>query len=207
AVEIDRQMLPSLEESVQGLENVAIVHGDILEQNIPTLAGHKYKVVANLPYYITSSVLRHVLTSSARPTLMVITIQLEVAQRIIAQAGKLSLLAVSVQFYGTPHIVARIPPGSFRPVPKVHSAVVRIDCFEQLPWGQVDEKAFFRTVRAGFAQRRKQLRNALKSGLGRPMEEIVHALSAAEIDDKRRAQTLSIEEWVALSNALIQAEG
>jgi 16S rRNA (adenine1518-N6/adenine1519-N6)-dimethyltransferase len=206
AVEIDRQMLPSLEASLQGLENVTIVHGDILEQNIPTLVGHEYKVVANLPYYITSSVLRHVLSSSARPTLMVITIQLEVARRIVAQAGELSLLAVSVQFYGTPRVIARIPPGSFRPMPKVHSAIVRIDCFEQLPWGQVDEKAFFRTVRAGFAQRRKQLRNALKSGLAQPMEQILWALSAAGIDDKRRAQTLSIEEWIALSNALSQVE-
>lgn len=202
AVEIDRQMLPSLQTSLQGLENVTIVHGDILEQDISTLVGHPYKVVANLPYYITSSVLRQILSSPVRPALMVVTVQLEVARRIVAQAGELSLLAISVQFYGTPRLIARIPPGAFRPIPKVHSAIVRIDCFQQLPWGQVDEKVFFRIVSAGFAQRRKQLHNALQSGLVQPMEQILDALSTAQIDDKRRAQTLSIEEWVALSNAL-----
>jgi 16S rRNA (adenine1518-N6/adenine1519-N6)-dimethyltransferase len=206
AVEIDRQMLPSLQASLQRAQNVDIIHGDILQQDVPALMGSTYKVVANLPYYITSSVLRHILASSSRPKLMVVTVQLEVAKRIVAKPGQLSLLAVSVQFYGIPRIMDRIPPGAFRPIPKVHSAVVRIDCFEQLPWGTIDEKMFFRTVRAGFAQRRKQLRNALRNGLVRPMEQVLAALSASGIDDRRRAETLSIEEWVVLSNALIQPE-
>jgi 16S rRNA (adenine1518-N6/adenine1519-N6)-dimethyltransferase len=203
AVEVDAQMLAPLREALQGLEGVHVVHGDILEQDVSALVGGgPYKVVANLPYYITSAVLRHILESTPRPKRMVVTVQREVAERIVARPGKMSLLAVSVQFYGRPQIVARIPRGAFRPVPKVHSAVVCVEGYDPLPWGKVDKAAFFRTARAGFAQRRKQLRNALAHGLSLPVDEVLEALAAAGIDGKRRAETLRIEEWVALSNAL-----
>jgi 16S rRNA (adenine1518-N6/adenine1519-N6)-dimethyltransferase len=114
----------------------------------------------------------------------------------------MSLLAVSVQFYGVPRIVARIPAGAFRPVPAVDSAVVRVDVYEPLPWGSVDQRAFFRTARAGFAQPRKQLRNALTHNLPLPIEQVLAACARAGVDEKRRAESLSIAEWVALSNAL-----
>lgn len=205
AVELDRDMLAPLEEAVQGFRNVQIVHGDILEQDIAALTGTpKYKVIANLPYYITSAVLRHVLETAPRPALMVVTVQREVAERIVARPGEMSLLAVSIQFYGQPHIVAHIPPGAFRPAPQVHSAAVRIDCFQTLPWENVSEEAFFRTVRAGFGQRRKQLRNALSNGLGIPVTQVLEALNKTGIDVRRRAETLSIEEWVTLARALMQ---
>ncbi len=202
AVEIDASVLPVLRDTLRGLENVEIVHADILGQALDTLVAAPFQVVANLPYYITSAVLRHVLEGTPRPTRLVVTVQRQVAQRIVAAPGKMSLLAVSVQFYGTPRIVARIPPGAFRPIPKVHSAVVRIDCFESLPWEQVDEKTFFGVVRAGFAQRRKQLHNALAGGLALSAQQVHAALAAAHIEARRRAQSLSIAEWVTLSNAL-----
>jgi 16S rRNA (adenine1518-N6/adenine1519-N6)-dimethyltransferase len=214
AVEVDEQMLVPLREQLAGHENVRIVCGDILEQDIPALVGRgPYKVVANLPYYITSAVLRHLFESAVRPTIVVVTVQREVAERIVAHPGqrgnasRMSLLAVSVQFYGVPRIVARIPAGAFRPVPAVDSAVVRIEAYDPLPWDVRDRACFFETVRAGFAQSRKQLHNALAHSLASSRMDVWAALERAGIDGRRRAETLSIEEWAALSNALVQQMG
>jgi 16S rRNA (adenine1518-N6/adenine1519-N6)-dimethyltransferase len=215
AVEIDERMLAPLRESLAGCDNVRIVRADILDQDLCQLVGTgPYKVVANLPYYITSAVLRHLLESPCHPHALIVTVQREVAERIVARAypaksrpkhaTKMSLLAVSVQFYGQPRIVARIPAGAFRPVPAVDSAVVRIDTYAQLPWGVDDVSAFFRTARAGFSERRKQLRNALAHGLALPVENVLAALQDAEIDPRRRAETLSIEEWARLSHAFVR---
>ncbi len=203
AVEIDEQVIPALRRSLPDVPHVEIVQGDILQQDLSALTQNRpFKVVANLPYYITSAVLRHLLESPHRPTLIIVTVQREVAQRIVAQPGEMSLLAVSVQFYGTARIVGRIPPGAFRPMPKVHSAVVRIDTFDACPWGQVEQAAFFHTVRAGFGQKRKQLHNALAHGLSLSGDQVTLALNQAGIDGERRAETLSVAEWVALSRAL-----
>jgi 16S rRNA (adenine1518-N6/adenine1519-N6)-dimethyltransferase len=114
----------------------------------------------------------------------------------------MSLLAVSVQFYGAPRIVARIPAGAFRPVPAVDSAVVRVDLYEPLPWGEVDVGRFFEVARAGFAQSRKQLRNTLAHNLALSAAGVQAGLDAAGIDGRRRAETLSVHEWVSLTNAL-----
>jgi 16S rRNA (adenine1518-N6/adenine1519-N6)-dimethyltransferase len=171
-------------------------------------------VVANLPYYVTSAVLRHLLESAHRPSLLVVTVQREVAERIVGRPAKakkrhghgdakrMSLLAVSVQFYGVPRIVARIPAGAFRPMPAVQSAVLRIDVHHPLPWPEVDERSLFGVVRAGFGQPRKQLHNTLAHGLALPAAEVASALNASAIDGRRRAETLSIAEWVALTKAL-----
>jgi 16S rRNA (adenine1518-N6/adenine1519-N6)-dimethyltransferase len=217
AVELDEQMLAPLRASLSDAslldgDKVRIVHGDILEQDISSLVGGgPYKVVANLPYYITSAVLRHILEARNRPRLMVVTVQREVAERIVGLSQRrgrrrakpaMSLLAVSVQFYGVPHIVARIPAGAFRPMPAVDSAVIRLEVYDPLPWGPVDKEAFFRTARAGFAQRRKQLQNALAHDLDRSSDQVQAALDEAGIDGRRRAETLSIAEWVTLSRAL-----
>lgn len=234
AVEVDERMLAPLRESLQGQDdvgersdnvrgrtnNVRIVHGDILEQDMASLvAGEPYKVVANLPYYVTSAVLRHILESAHRPRLLVVTVQREVAERIVGRpvkgkkqrrpgaAVRMSLLAVSVQFYGVPRIVARIPAGAFRPVPAVQSAVVRIDVYDPLPWPQVDIQSFFRVVRAGFSQSRKQLHNTLAGGLSLSATQIAAALEQCAIDGKRRAETLEVIEWVALTNALDSLTG
>ena len=204
AVELDQRLVEVLRQTATAkadLPNVEIVHGDILEMNPADLvrqhgADLQYKVVANLPYYITSAILRHLLTAEVKPRLMVVTVQLEVARRIIAQPGDMSLLAVSVQFYGQPRIVTRVRAGAFYPSPQVDSAVIRIDLHRH-PVAKVDDaSSFFGVVRAGFAQRRKQLRNVLSAELDLPTSEVIQALSRAGVNPRRRAQTLSIEEWV-----------
>ncbi len=203
AVELDQRLVEALKQTATAkadLPNVEIIHGDILELNPADLLeqqgnNFQYKVVANLPYYITSTIIRHLLTAEVRPKLMVVTVQLEVARRITAEPGEMSLLAVSVQFYGRPRIVARIKAGAFYPSPQVDSAVIRID-LDGHPVVEVDDvDSFFEVVRAGFAQRRKQLRNALAAGLALPASEVAQVLNRASVNPKRRAQTLSLEEW------------
>ena len=221
AVEIDQRLMPALRYTLAAHHNVELVHGDILKldpaslittqptnqlpnrlRDHPTTRPPDYKVVANLPYYITSAVLRHLLDSEPRPSVLILTMQLEVAQRLMAEPGDLSVLAVSVQLYGHPAIVARIPAGSFYPAPKVDSAVVRIDVHPEPPVAVRNTDEFFAVVKAGFGQKRKQLHNALRSGLGLSAEMIDAALSESNIDPKRRAETLTLQEWAALARAL-----
>ncbi|GAB4448674.1 MAG: 16S rRNA (adenine(1518)-N(6)/adenine(1519)-N(6)) -dimethyltransferase RsmA [Anaerolineae bacterium] len=225
AVELDSQMVQLLRAEYGHHANLTVVEADILQLAISDLqsgvrgqepgAGknpltihhspftiHHYKVVANLPYYITSAVLRHLLESAPRPQRIVVTVQKEVAERIVAQPGQMSLLAVSVQFYGAPKLVQRIPAGAFYPPPKVDSAVVRIDTFAEPPLPPAETEQFFRVVKAGFGQKRKQLKNTLSAGLHLPGEAVVGAMTAAGIEPSRRAQSLSIEEWLRLARAL-----
>ncbi len=166
-----------------------------------------YKVVANIPYYITSAIIRHLLEAEVKPRSIVLTIQLEVAQRLIAQPDDMNLLAVSVQFYGTPHIVQRIPAGAFYPVPDVDSAVVRIDLPDQPRVNVKDVDMFFKVAKAGFGQKRKQLHNSLAAGLPIKHEQIMQALNEVGIDPKRRAETLTLEEWGRLSDRLSGDQG
>ena len=208
AVELDRRLVDILSQTLADFPNVEIVQGDILEMEPGGLGGLSelssgYKVVANLPYYITSAVLRHLLTARVKPRWIVVTVQREVAQRMIASPGQMSLLSVSVQFYGRPRIVARIPAGAFYPVPKVNSAVVRIDLDESPTVAVADVDRFFEVVRAGFGQKRKQLRNALAQGLSLPVGTVMEALRRAGIDEKRRAQTLSLEEWAQVTQSIV----
>lgn len=205
AVELDSRLMPILREQLSGFDNVELVKGDILKLSLPSLLSphlSDYKVVANLPFYITSAVLQHFLEGEPPPVCMVVTVQHEVAQRIIARPGDMNLLAVGVQFYGQPRVVSRIKAGAFYPRPEVDSAVVRIDRHSVSPVGVPDREAFFAIVRAGFAQRRKQLRNSLTAGLRRPQTEIIAALEAAGIDPRRRPQTLSLQEWTAITHQL-----
>ena len=165
----------------------------------------KYKVVANLPYYITSAVLRHFLeTASIKPKIMVIMVQKEIAQAIIAPAGDSSLLSASVQFYGKPSLVTYVPKESFLPAPKVASAVLRIDLFPKPAINVDDPNSFFALVKAGFKGQRKQLINSLERGLVLPKEDIIPLLDNAGIDSKRRAQTLTLEEWQTLYELVCQ---
>jgi 16S rRNA (adenine1518-N6/adenine1519-N6)-dimethyltransferase len=210
AVELDPQLVEILRRELAGQKNITIVQGDILSLAPGELVApfhrqpddRRYKVVANLPYYITSAILRHLLTAAHPPQVIVVTVQREVARRIVAGPGEMSLLAVSVQFYGQPRIVTRIPAGAFYPAPKVDSAVVRIDRHERPLVAVTDAGRFFAVVRAGFGQRRKQLRNALAAGLGRPAAEMEAALRRAGIEPRRRAETLSLPEWGELYRAV-----
>jgi len=217
AVELDDRLAAILAERLAGCPNVEVRPGNILRiSDFASLVGPSYKVVANLPYYITSAVLRHLLERHDQPSLLVVTVQREVAERIVAMPPDMSLLAVSVQFYGRPSLVARIPAGAFYPPPKVDSAVVRIDVLGEpavslgeasaSPEGDLCEVSgpgvsvadFFRVVRAGFGHKRKTLRNALSAGLGLAPACVEQALVQAGIDPRRRAETLSLQEWADL---------
>lgn len=211
AIELDERLIPVLQSVLANLNNVTLIQGDILALDPAALVGvpdpwsltpGPYKVVANLPYYITSAILRHLLEARVRPRRMVVTVQREVAERIVAQPGEMSLLAVSVQFYGRPELLFRIRPGSFYPSPEVESAVVRIDAYETPPVPVESVEAFFRVVRAGFAQRRKQLRNTLAAGLDLLPDEVAARLEKVGVDPRRRAETLSLEEWALVARTL-----
>lgn len=209
AIELDSNMVNLLRNELGHLPNLTIIEADILQVQLETLIGtaasgvkHAYSVVANLPYYITSAVLRHLLETTVRPERIVVTVQKEVAQRIVARPGEMSLLAVSVQFYGQPKLVHHIPAGAFYPSPKVDSAVVRIDTYPQPPIAVTDVDFFFRVVKAGFSQKRKQLKNALAAGLARPVAGVVKAMEEAGVAPTRRAQTLSLAEWGQLAEEL-----
>ncbi|MCL7451974.1 MAG: 16S rRNA (adenine(1518)-N(6)/adenine(1519)-N(6))-dimethyltransferase RsmA [Anaerolineae bacterium] len=205
ALELDDRLVEILREQVAGFPNVKVVHGDVLDMPDLGLGKLRYKVVGNLPYYITSAVLRTFLERHPRPTLLVVTVQREVAERIVAEPGDMSLLAVSVQFYGRPRIWARIPAGAFYPAPDVDSAIVRVEVEEQ-PQVQLDEAVgeagFFRVVRAGFSQKRKTLRNSLSGGLGLDPAVVERGLGDAGVDPRRRAETLSLQEWAAVARTL-----
>lgn len=196
AVELDRKLFPLLIHHMQDFPNVHLVQGDILELDPGQLMGDSgYPVVANIPYYITSALLRHLLESDCKPSRLILTVQQEVAQRICAQPDDMSLLALSIQVYGRPEVLFKIPAGAFYPPPRVDSAVLSITLFHQpvIPAEKMD--TFFLMIKAGFSQKRKTLRNSLSAGLHKPTTQIETLLHEAGIDPQRRAETLSLPEW------------
>jgi 16S rRNA (adenine1518-N6/adenine1519-N6)-dimethyltransferase len=206
AIELDDKLANALKTNLAALENVVIINEDVLGTDPRKLlqsraafpAGLKpYKVVANLPYYITSPVLRHFLEASVKPTTMIVMVQKEVAEAIVAGPGQRSLLSISVQFYGKPVIIDRVPASAFYPTPEVDSAILRIDVYSR-PAVDVDEEGFFRMVKAGFTATRKQAVNSFMKGLGLPRDRVLELLQKAGIDPKRRAETFTLEEWARL---------
>ncbi len=201
AVELDSSLATTLRGTLSSLENVTVVDGDILKLEPAALLGGQetanYKVVANLPYYITSAVLRHFLEAKLPPQLMVVMVQKEVAEAIVAKPGRMSLLSVSVQFYGEPEIVSYVPARCFYPAPEVSSAILKVTLYPQ-PVVAGDSEGFFRLVRAGFCASRKQLVNSLAQGLGLPKARVLPLLEKADIIPQRRAETLTITEWAQL---------
>jgi 16S rRNA (adenine1518-N6/adenine1519-N6)-dimethyltransferase len=161
-----------------------------------------YVVVANIPYYITSPLIRHLLEARLRPARLTLTVQQEVAERITAEAGEMSLLALSVQVYGRPGIAARIPAGAFYPSPQVDSAVVRVEIFAEPLFPPPVLETVFRLAKAGFSQKRKMLRNSLAAGMHMPPAQAEVLLTTAGIEPTRRAETLSLEEWGQLASAV-----
>ncbi|MCL5994598.1 MAG: 16S rRNA (adenine(1518)-N(6)/adenine(1519)-N(6))-dimethyltransferase RsmA [Chloroflexi bacterium] len=204
AIEIDRSLIPVLEQELGQPANLAIVQADALEADFATLAGTSRAVrfVGNLPYYITSAVIRRMLETPLPVRAIVLTVQLEVAHRMTAQPDDMSLLAVSVQFYGQPELLARLSPSAFYPQPDVDSAVVRIIPHQQ-PLA-ANPATLFTLARAGFSQRRKQLRNTLAAGLHWSKAQADDLLAQAGINPARRAETLSMDDWVQLSKAYAQ---
>ena len=201
AVELDERLFPPLNAVIAPYQNIQLAHADILEvEPIDFIKQPNYLVVANIPYYITSAVIRHLLETDPKPRRIVLTIQKEVAERICAGPGDLSLLALSVQVYGQPQIIARIPSGAFFPAPKVDSSVLVLDVYPEpvIPANLLD--TFFLLIKAGFSQKRKKLRNSLSAGMRQTPTETEKLLLAADIDPQRRAETLSLEEWGNLSD-------
>ena len=205
AVELDEALARVLKLRTAGLRNVQVITANILHTDLsPWIPiGQPFKLVANIPYYITAPILRHFLEGPLRPQLLVLMVQREVADRLAARPGRLSLLGVSAQYYARVELIATIPSVAFFPPPKVDSAIVRLVPHRVPPFQVADSRRFFKVVKAGFGEKRKQLHNALVRGLAHiPATQIDAALEAAAIDRTRRAETLSLGEWAALDAAL-----
>lgn len=207
AIELDADLIPILNKVTKPFPNIHVIHGDILRIDPTELTSSTgYLVVANIPYYITSNLIRHLLVGKIRPGRVVLTIQREVAERICAQPNKLSLLGLSVQVFGHPLIISRVPAGAFYPVPKVDSAIMRIEMYPApiIPDDQLG--IFFQIAKAGFSQKRKMLRNSLAAGLRQERSTIENLLLEAAIEPHRRAETLTLDEWKSLTSGYIDLE-
>ena len=199
AVELDKKLFPALETVLASFHNVHLIQGDFLELKLADLVTFDgYLVVANIPYYITSAILRHLLESTPTPRKIVLTVQKEIAERICAEK-KLSLLAVSVQVYGKPSILMQIPAKSFFPAPNVDSALVQIEISPSPLIKPEHLDVFFLLARAGFSQKRKTLRNSLSAGLHIPAAQTEQLIKFVGIDPQRRAETLNLSEWGKLT--------
>jgi len=197
AVELDKRLISILEQNLRSFSNIRVVQGDILQLEPGDLVSEdNYLVVANIPYYITSSIIRILLESGVKPKRIILTIQYEVAQRVCAVSGQMSVLALSVLLYGEPILVRRIPAEAFYPAPKVDSAIIRIDLYPEPILSSEKRELFFKLVKAGFLHKRKTLRNSLSTGLKWAPEKTENLLSAADINPQRRAETLSLPEWL-----------
>jgi len=215
AIELDNKLAAILKQTLASFDNVTIINEDILQiQPAALLQEQKtrfppsinnlfsYKVVANLPYYITAPVLRHFLEASIKPQIMVVMVQKEVAEAIVAEPGQMGVLSISVQFYGKPRIISYVPAQCFYPAPKVDSAILRVDLYPQPAVAVADESSFFELVRAGFSASRKQLGNSLAQGLRLSKAEVLSSLEKARIVPQRRAETLTLDEWAQLRRYL-----
>jgi 16S rRNA (adenine1518-N6/adenine1519-N6)-dimethyltransferase len=219
AVELDTRLAAMLKETLLAETNFSIVNADVLkveplkliQKEItkfpPRIADpSKYKLVANLPYYITQPIIRHFCEAKLKPQTMVIMVQKEVAQNIVARPGDLSLLAISVQYYGKPEIVGYVPASNFYPVPRVDSAILKISIYAEPQVKVTTEKGFFRIVRAGFCARRKQVGNSLAQGLDIPKPEVLSLMEKAGVSSQKRPETLSLEEWALLEKTFSRAK-
>ena len=210
-VELDNKLADLLKQTSASFDNVTILNEDVLriepaaliqEQKtrlLPAISDpFSYKLVANLPYYITSPVLRHFLEASLKPQVMIIMVQKEVAEAIVAEPGRMSVMSISVQFYGRPRIISYVPAHSFYPVPEVDSAILQVIPYAKSPVAVTDERSFFELVRASFSAPRKQIANSLAQGLGLPKADVLPLLEQTDIRSQRRAETLTLDEWAQL---------
>ena len=218
AVVVDRAMVELLKETFYYADNLSLITADILDTEPMELIQHekdrfpaelktaiRYKLVANLPYYITQPIIRHFCEAAVKPQSLVIMVQKEVAKNIVAQPGDLSIMAISVQFYGKPQIVDYVPSSNFFPAPKVDSAILKIDMYEKPIVDVTSEQNFFRIVKAGFCAARKQVANAISQGLDIPKAEVISLMQTAGVNPQKRAETLTLHEWANLERVF--AEG
>jgi 16S rRNA (adenine1518-N6/adenine1519-N6)-dimethyltransferase len=203
AVEIDQNLFPVLEEVTHAFEKVTLIKGDILELPLESLFGDDgYLVVANIPYYITSAVIRHLLEAEVKPARMILTMQREVAERIINKDEKMSLLSLSVQVYGEARIGSHIPASCFYPEPNVDSAVLLIDVYRVPKLTPEGIQKLFKLAHAAFNQKRKMLRGSLSPLFGYDKEAAAALLEQAGIDPRSRPETLALEDWISLVEVL-----
>ena len=203
AVELDRGMVDLLGERFEGVKNLEIIQADIL--NLRTqdtgLRTQQYKVVANIPYYITSPLLKHFLQSDHRPTSIVVLVQKEVAEKVVGKTGK-SLITIETQLFGRPEIVGIVPAKSFYPAPKVDSAILKIEVYKKPLISAAKFDDFLRLVKFGFSQKRKMLSNTLSAGLHMKSSEMSEILKKADINPNLRAENLEICDWERLAKCL-----
>ena len=203
AIELDRRLLEVLDTTLASYDNVRIIHGDVLKLDVPSIMNHKpFKVVANLPYYITTPIIMSLLESKLPIERLVVMVQKEVALRMVAKPGTkdYGALSVAVQYYTEPDIVLDVPPKSFLPAPAVTSSVIRCVLRDKPPVDVIDEKLFFRVVKAGFAQRRKTFSNTMKT-TGLSKDRIEELLAKANIYGQRRGETFTLQEFADVANA------
>ncbi|MBU0597447.1 ribosomal RNA small subunit methyltransferase A [Patescibacteria group bacterium] len=211
AVELDKRLAMAMRKLSKTHNNLKVIEGDIF-QKLPVVSGYlddlQYKIVSNLPYNITSLVLRNFLENKPRPSEMVVLVQKEVADRIVAQPGKMSLLSIAIQFYAKPEIIRLIPRENFWPTPKVNTALLKISGIGGDPnnflnqLGNEHVKKFFRIVKFGFSAKRKQLHNNLSAGLDEKQEKIKEILEKCGINPQIRAQDLSIFDWIDITHSV-----
>lgn len=203
AIELDTRLLEVLDTTLAQYGNVKIVHGDVLKLDVPSIMNHEpFKVVANLPYYITTPIIMSLLESRLPIERLVVMVQKEVALRMVAKPGTkdYGALSVAVQYYTKPDIVLDVPPKSFLPAPAVTSSVIRCVLRDKPPVDVIDERLFFRVVKAGFAQRRKTIVNTMKT-TGLSKDRIEELLAKANIDGQRRGETFTLQEFADIANA------
>lgn len=210
-IEIDKTAIPILQDNLSDFDNLTIINDDVLKCDIGAiikehLGGMDIKLAANLPYYITTPIIMHILESHLPIDSLTVMIQKEVAMRIAAAEGTkdYGALSVAVNYYSTPEIVTHVPPSAFIPQPKVSSTVIKLTMRDEPPVDVTDEKGFFKVVRAAFAQRRKTLLNALANSAEIPIgkAEVAGVLAELGIDEKRRGETLSLKEFADISNKI-----
>jgi 16S rRNA (adenine1518-N6/adenine1519-N6)-dimethyltransferase len=205
AIELDERLIAPLQTKFVGNDNIEIIHGDILQINLPDLVENQklesagYKVIANIPYYITAPIVRLLLETKYPPQEMILMVQKEVAERIVAQPGDMSILAISVQYYAKAEYLLTVPKESFEPVPKVESAVIRITRNnKQETINKKNADNFFRIVRAGFSAKRKTLENNLSNGLQLDKQGVEEKLLSLGFSKNTRAQELGVDDWKRL---------
>lgn len=213
AIEIDKRLIPALEDNLSGFSNVQIINMDIMKADINAITSEydssNIKVVANLPYYITTPIIMKFLEEDTKADMMVFMIQKEVARRIVAEPGTkdYGALSVAVQYYSKPEKAFDVPPHCFIPQPDVDSAVIKLIINKEPPVKLLDKGMFFKTVKCSFAQRRKTLINALYNtgGLNKSKEEIKEILKSMGVDENTRGEMLSIQQFAMLSNLLYES--
>ncbi len=213
SIELDKRLLPVLDETLRDFDNVKVINGDVLKIDLKRLIEEEFPdmpvcVCANLPYYITSPVIMKLLEERLPVEAITVMVQKEAAQRICAEAGtrECGAVTVAVRYYAQPRVLFSVSAGSFMPAPKVDSAVIRLDVHKETPFEVYDEKLFFKVVKSAFAQRRKTLPNALSAGLKLDKNAVNTVLEKSGIPQNFRAEQLSMEQFAQLANRLAAAE-